>query len=332
MHCRFNNPCGDSFTINDSSTIAARPMKRDWDLADLRVFCNVARRSSFNGAATELGISPAYVSKRVSSLEQALGATLFHRTTRRVMITEAGETAYAWAKRVLEAADALHQEVSGSRKSLSGVLRVSTSLRLGRNHVSPILGLLSKRHSGLEIWLELVDRRVDLLDEGFDVDIRMGEVSEPHLVAHLVAPNARVLCASPSYLKRRGHPKTLAELARHECLLYRERHQTFGVWRMHGPHGIESVKVAGPMGSNHSDIVRNWALEGRGITLLASWDVAAQLRDGSMLRVLPEFNQPADIWAVTPSRLDDSLKLRVCVEFLVRHLQRGAHALDTSVR
>src|SRR6185436_9766341 len=114
-------------------------------------------------------ISPAYVSKQVSGLEKALGAALFHRTTRRVVITEAGETAYAWARRVLETAESLHQEVTGSRKSLSGILRVSTSLRLGRNHVSPILALLSKRYSELEIWLELVDRRVDLLAEGFDV-------------------------------------------------------------------------------------------------------------------------------------------------------------------
>ena len=307
-------------------------MKSRWDLTDLRVFCNVARRSSFSGAATELGISPAYVSQRVSALESALGAALFHRTTRRVVITQAGETAYAWARRVLEAADSLHQEVTGSKKSLSGVLRVSTSLRLGRNHVSQILALLSKRYSELEIWLELVDRRVDLLAEGFDVDIRMGEVDEPHLVAHQIATNARVLCAAPSYLKRRGQPQSLAELARHDCLLYRERHQTFGVWRMQGPHGAESVKVAGPMGSNHSDIVRNWTLDGRGITLLASWDVAAELREGSVRRVLPGYHQPADVWAVTPARLDNSVKLRVCVEFLVQQLRRGPHALDTSVR
>lgn len=306
-------------------------MKNNWDLADLRVFCHVARRSSFSGAATELGVSPAHVSQRVSELERKLGAALFHRTTRRVVITEAGETAFAWAQRVLDAADALNREVTGSRKSISGAFRVSTSLRLGRNHVSPILALLSKRYPELDIWLELVDRRVDLLAEGFDVDIRIGDVSEPHLVAHPVAADVRVLCAAPAYLKRRGAPKSLADLARHDCLLYRERHQTFGVWRMSGPHGAESVKVAGRMGSNHSDIVRNWTLEGRGITLLAGWDVADELRSGSVVRVLPAYTQPADIWAVTASRLDNSLKLRACVDFLLQHLRHGPQALDTSV-
>ena len=307
-------------------------MKNSWDLAELRIFCNVARRSSFGGAATEMGVSPAHVSQRVSELERKLGATLFHRTTRRVVITEQGETAYAWARRVLDAADALNREVTGSRQSISGVFRVSTSLRLGRNHVSPILALLAKRFPELDVWLELVDRRVDLLAEGFDVDIRMGEVSEPHLHAHQVATNVRVLCAAPAYLKRHGTPKTLADLARHDCLLYRERHQTFGVWRMNGPHGAESVKVAGRMGSNHSDVVRNWTLDGRGITLLAGWDVADELRAGTVVRVLPGYSQPADIWAVTPSRLDNSVKLRACVEFLLKHLRQGPHALDTTLQ
>ena len=106
----------------------------------------------------------------MGDLERALGAPLFHRTTRRVVITEAGETAYALARRVLEAADTLNHEVTGTKKSISGVFRVSTSLRLGRNPVSPIVAQLSKRHSGLEIWLQLVDRRIDLLAEGFGAD------------------------------------------------------------------------------------------------------------------------------------------------------------------
>ena len=223
-------------------------MNNQWDLADLRVFCQVARRSSFVAAATELGISPAYVSKRVSDLEQALGVTLFHRTTRRVKISDAGETAYAWAQKVLEAADGLNDSVTRSDARLSGTLRISASLRLGRNHLSPILAELHRQHPELDIWLELMDRRVDLLAEGFDIDVRMGEVTEPHLVTHLVAENARVLCAAPSYLARRGMPRSLPDLASHDCLLYRERHQTFGVWRLQGPCGTESIKVTGPVG------------------------------------------------------------------------------------
>lgn len=307
-------------------------MNNQWDLIDLRVFCQVARRSSFVAAASELGISPAYVSKRISDLERALGVTLFHRTTRRVRISDTGEAAYAWAQKVLEAADALHEHVTRSDARLSGPLRISASLRLGRDHLSPILAELHHAHPDLDIWLELMDRRVDLLAEGFDIDLRMGEVSEPHLVPHLMAESARVLCAAPSYLARRGTPRTLADLAHHDCLLYRERHQTFGVWRMQGPEGTETIKVTGPIGSNHSDIVCNWALDGHGITLLAGWDVARALQSGQLVRVLPAYRQDANVYAVTVSRLQTSPKLRACMQFITERLRQGPHALDTSIR
>ena len=306
-------------------------MNNDWDLIDLRVFCQVARRSSFVAAATELGISPAYVSKRVADLERALGVTLFHRTTRRVRISDAGEAVYAWARKVLDAAEGLNDSVSRTDTRLSGQLRISASLRLGRNHLSPILAELRRAHPELEIWLELMDRRVDLLAEGVDIDVRMGEVSEPHLVTHLVVENARVLCASPEYLARRGTPKTAADLASHDCLLYRERHQTFGVWRLQGPQGIESVKITGPMGSNHSDIVSNWALAGHGIILLAGWDVAPALKFGKLVRVLPEYRQEANVWAVTAAKLQTSPKLRTCTQFIIERLRNGPYALDTSI-
>lgn len=303
----------------------------EWDLVDLRVFCSVARRSSFIAAAMELGISPAYVSKRIAGLEAALGVTLFHRTTRRVHISAEGEVAYERARAVLEAADGLKHDVAGARATPSGVLRIATSLRLGRNHVSHVLSRLQRQYPALDVWLELVDRRVDLLGEGFDIDIRVGEVSEPHLVAHLIARSCRVLCAAPSYLERRGSPRTLADLARHDCLLFRDREQSFGVWRLDGPHGRESVKVTGPVGSNHSDAVHNWALDGHGIILLSSWDVAHRLADGSVVRVLPEYRQSADVWAATPTRLGHSAKLKVCVEFVLQGLTQGPFALNTSV-
>lgn len=307
-------------------------MNNDWDLIDLQVFCQVARRSSFVAAAAELGISPAYVTKRVAKLEKALGVILLHRTTRRVRISDAGEEAYAWARKVLEAADEFATGVAGGNRLPAGPLRISTSLRLGRHHIAPILADMSRTYPGLDIWLEVMDRRVDLLGEGFDIDVRMGDVLEPHLVAHPVATNVRVLCAAPSYLEHRGQPKSLADLASHDCLLYRERHQTFGLWRLHGPNGPEAVKVTGFMGSNQADVVRTWAHQGLGIIPLASWDVAADLREGRLVRVLAQYHQSADVWAVTPAKSSQSSKLRLCTQFLVSRLQKGPYALDTSVR
>jgi LysR family transcriptional activator of dmlA len=303
-------------------------VKNNWDLIDLRVLCAVARRSSFTGAAVDLGISVAYVTKRIAQLERRLGAALFLRTTRRVSITAQGETVYSWARKVLDAAEELDQAVASSRDSPVGTLKLSTSHRLGSGHIAPILGLLRQQHPGLEIWLELVDRRVDLIAEGFDLDIRVGEVQEPHLVALKIASSARVLCAAPAYLARRGRPASLAELARHDCLLFRDRDRPFGVLRLEGPHGPEAVTVSGPMGSNQSDPIHQWALHGLGIALFSQWDAAQALRTGALERVLPQYQQPADIYAVMPTRSTDSAKLQVCLGFLREQLRAGPHALE----
>ena len=261
-----------------------------------------------------------------------MGVTLFNRTTRRVVISEAGEAAYEWAKRVLDAAEEWADRSSISTEGLTGTLRVSTSLRLGRNHLSPILDALKTQHPKLDIWLELVDRRIDLLGEGIDIDVRMGEVNEPHLIAHHVMPNIRMLSASPSYLQTYGSPQTLKDLSQHECLLYRERHQTFGNWRMIGPRGVETVRVSGSVGSNHSDLVRNWAIDGKGIVLLASWDIHEQIENGDLVRVLPEYHQPADVWATTVARVNQSPKLQQCLKFIVDSLKLGPYALHVTTK
>ena len=219
-------------------------MNKGWDLADLEVFCAVLRRSSFTGAAKELGLSSAQVTKRIAGLERALGVTLFHRTTRRVHVSRTGEAAYAWARKVFEAADGLNAEVTAAKGVPTGMLRISTSMKLGRTHVAPILALMVDRYPRLEVWLEMVDRRIDLLAEGFDLDIRVGDASEPHLIAHRIAQSVRVLCAAPSYLRRRGQPRTLNEVAQHDCLLFRDREQAFGVLRMEGPRRQHEARTA----------------------------------------------------------------------------------------
>jgi LysR family transcriptional activator of dmlA len=302
-------------------------MNNDIKLIDLRVFCRVALLSSFVAAAQELGISPAYVSKRIAELERRLGVVLFQRTTRRVRLSAQGETAYALARGILADVDALGAEMSDARAALSGPLRVSTSLRLGRNHVSPILAMFGREHPGLEIWLELVNSRMDMIDEHIDIDIRVGEVNEQNLIAQRVIESERVLCASPAYIEKRGAPGSVTELARHDCLLFRGRDQPFGVWRLEGPGGVESIKVSGRAGSNHGDIIRNWALDGYGIIMLSDWDVADDLDSGAFVRVLPKHAQPANVMAVTAIRSASSARIRHAVEFLVAQLREGRYAL-----
>jgi LysR family transcriptional activator of dmlA len=296
-------------------------------LRDLQLFCEVARRSSFIAAATETGLSPAHVSKRIATLETMLGVKLFNRTTRRVNITSDGEATFVWAQKILEDVGAMFDALSGGQREPQGTLRVCTSLRLGREHVAPILSLLRRHYPALEVWVELLDRRVDLIADNFDIDVRVGEVQEKHLIAHRIASSSRVLAAAPDYLARRGQPRVPADLAQHDCLLFRSRDDRFGVWRLVGPNGAETVKVTGPMASNHSDIVRQWAHDGHGIIMASRWDVAASLTSGALVQVLPGYHQPADIWAVTAVRSSSSAKVRSCVAFLREQLAQGPYAL-----
>ncbi len=304
-------------------------MNLDFQLQDLRVFCLAARKASFAATATELGVSPAYVSKRIGMLEKALGVTLFLRSARRVAVTADGERVYASAQRIFEGVEHMGETVARDRLDPRGTLRVTTSFRLGRRHIAPALSLLARRHPGLDITLDAVDRRVDLVSENVDLDVRLGEVDEPHLVAHRIAESTRVLCASPDYLARHGAPDGVQDLGRHDCLVLRDRNQAFGVWRLDGPDGATTkVKVTGRLSSNNADIVRGWAVDGHGILCQTSWDLHEDLAAGRLVQVLPAWSQPADVWAASTVRLSHSAKVRACVDFLQRELNGdGPHAL-----
>jgi LysR family transcriptional regulator, transcriptional activator for dmlA len=287
---------------------------------DLRVFTVVARKASFVAAADELGSSVAYVSKRIRLLEEALSVKLLQRTTRRVVVTEEGERVFHWAERILDEVDQLLQEVSITKSTPRGSLRISTSFGFGRNIVAPMISSMAVRYPALQVRLEVFDRIVDVATEGFDLDIRVGDEIAPHLIARQLATNHRVLCAAPAYLALRGTPRSLVDLAGHDCLVIKERDHPFGVWRLRstsrGSAQDEVVKVTGPLSTNHGEIAVQWAVDGRGIILRSLWDVGPLLRKGQLVQVLPDYGQEANVWAVYPSRLTTSAKVRVCVEYL----------------
>nr|WP_178132470.1 MULTISPECIES: LysR substrate-binding domain-containing protein [unclassified Pseudomonas] len=285
------------------------------NLEDLAVFVQVAKRASFAAAASELGMSTAFISKRIRLLEQNLGVRLLHRTTRRVSVSEDGERVYHWALRILDSVQRMGDEVSALHREPSGQLRIASSLGLGRRFVAPALSELAARYPQLDIRLDVHDRLVDLVAEGVDLDIRVGNEIAANLIAKPLAKNRRVLCAAPAYLERRGTPRSLAELTSHDCLVIKERDHPFGVWHLEGPSGEENVKVTGPLSSNHGEVVHQWCLDGRGILLRSWWDVHDSLADGRLVQVLPEYQQQADIWAVHAAPLASSARVRVAVEF-----------------
>jgi len=287
---------------------------------DLRVFVTVVRKGSFAAAAAELGMSAAYVSKRIGVLEDGLGIMLFQRSTRRVVITGDGERVFSRAQTILDNLDDLVDEVSERRRAPSGRVRICSSFGFGRNMVAPAIARLVAAYPGLQIRFEVFDRLVDPVAEGFDLDVRVGDEIAPNLIARRLMDNHRILCAAPGYLARHGTPKTLQELRGHQCLAIKERDHPFGVWRLRGRSGEETVKVSGPLSTNHGEIALRWAVEGAGIVLRSLWDVQPHLDAGSLVQVLPEYTQEANVWAVYPQRLAGSGKLRVCVEFLEQQL------------
>lgn len=289
-------------------------------LMDLYVFCTVVRRASFISAANELGSSAAFISKRIQILEKTMGSQLLHRSTRKVSLTDSGEQTFLWAQQILNTVDEMREDVSSTSQHPQGSIRITSSFGFGRCHVAPVLAELSKQYPSLDIRFDVIDAVVDLVKEGIDLDIRIGNEIAPHLIAKKLFGNQRILAAAPSYLAEYGTPKKLSELAQHQCLVIKERDHPFGIWRLNHKNGEQSVKVSGRLAANNGEMVRLWALAGHGIMLRSIWDVSEAIKSGELIQVLPEYRQDADIWAVYPSRLTASAKLRVCVEFIADQL------------
>ncbi|WP_349742820.1 LysR family transcriptional regulator [Roseateles cavernae] len=286
--------------------------------SDLAFFSLLMRHGSLAAAAQQLGITPPAVSKRLAALERRLGVRLLHRTTRRISLTPEGETYLVDGARVLAELDALERTVAGSRAAPMGLLRVSATLGFGRRHIVPALSVFAREFPEVEAQLHLSDRPVNLVEQGFDMQIRFGELPDARLTARLLARNRRLLCAAPAYLQRAGMPATPRELAQHACIFLRERDETFGTWHMSQGARQETIKVRGPLSSNDGESTLAWALDGHGILLRSQWDVAGLLRQGALLPVLADWSLPsADIYAVFPTRSHLSAKTRALVDFLL---------------
>lgn len=285
-------------------------------LDDLQLFCQVVRHRSFAATARAMGVSKALVSKRIGLLEQVIKERLFHRTTRHVGLTAQGEVVHQWALRILEDVRLMGEAVSQEKSVAEGLIRICSSSGFGRSKLAAALSALAVQQPQLEIQLELLDRAVDLVEEGFQLDIRVGSVREGNVITRRIAANRRILCAAPSYVAAHGMPQSVSALTRHQCILIRERDQDYGRWTLQGPQGEEVVRVGGRLASNNGEIARLWALDGHGIILRSAWDVADDVQHGRLLHILPEQYQPADVWAVYPERSSASAKVRVCIAFL----------------
>ncbi|MCB1484985.1 MAG: LysR family transcriptional regulator, partial [Hyphomicrobiaceae bacterium] len=254
-------------------------------ISDLDIFARVARTGNMSAAGREMGLSPAVVSKRISLLEERLGARLFQRTTRQLTLTETGEGYFKRVVDILSLVEEAEDYVSRRNTKPRGTLKISVPTTFNRLHIAPHLPTFFARYPDIELDVHLSDHFVDIIREGFDVAIRIGELEDSSLVARKLANEKRVMCASPLYLERAGTPKDLSELEGHNCLLAGAQ----DVWRLEGPDGPQDVRVRGNIRSNSADFTRTAILQGLGIGLRAWWDVAKEIERGELRIVLPEY-------------------------------------------
>ena len=287
------------------------------DLSDLAFFSLLARQPSLAAAAQALDITPPAVSRRLAALEQRLGVRLLNRTTRRLSLTPEGERYMDDGEQILRDIERLERSLGESREQPRGLLRINAGFGFGRRHLGPAISDFVQQWPDVEIILHLSDRALDLTEHAIDIGIRFGPPPDARILARRIAPNRRLLCASPDYLARRGQPAVPRELAGHDCIVIRENERAFNNWQLTDGTQQVTVKVHSPLAVNHGEIAVDWALTGHGIILRSEWDIAADLRAGRLVRVLPDWiGIAADIHAIYPQRHLLTAKVRAFVDFL----------------
>ena len=287
-------------------------------LQEMAVFSKVVAAGSLSAAARELGLSPALVSRRLAALEARLGVRLVNRTTRSLHLTVEGSRYYDACTRVLAEIEEADAAVSAGRVEPQGALKVALPASFGHQHVAPLVPQFAARYPKVQLALSLSDRSVNLMDEGFDVAVCIADLQDSSLAARKLAPNRRVVCASPAYLAAHGIPHTPEDLAKHNCLVASE---FVSNWEYKAAdERSAAVRVQGRYACDNWEVLREWALAGLGIALKSTWDVYRHLQDGSLVALLPGYTFHSDvaIYAVYPHRRFLPAKTRVFIEFLAQ--------------
>jgi len=287
------------------------------NLSDIAIFVRVVDVGSFTGAADALGISQPVVSKSVTRLEERLGARLLNRTTRRLSLTEAGSELYRRSLHALKQIEDAELEVARFQTEPRGTLRVNAPMSFSILHLGPVVQEFLTRFPGVSLELVLDDGFVDMVAEGYDLVLRIGQLGDSQLIARRLAPCRTVLCASPEYLQKRGEPQTPEDLLNHNCLVY-TLGSTPRAWALIGPDGEEQkIPLRGNFATNNGLVHRALALGGAGIALLPTFYVGDELRAGRLKAVLRDWALPdLSLNAVYPERRNLSPKVRAFIDFL----------------
>lgn len=285
----------------------------------LQTFVAVVEAGSFSAAAARLDCAKSAASRQVAALEGHLGVQLLNRTTRRLSLTDAGREFYERAQRILADLEEAELSVAAEQTALRGRLRLAAPLSFGLRHLAPALDEFLADHPELVLDLDLDDRRINLVEEGFDLALRIGELADSSLVARPLAPIRMQLCASPAYLRRHGTPQTPADLAFHAGLVYGNIPEA-QQWRfLDANDKVHSVKVPARLRANNGDVLVQAALAGLGLVVTPTFIAHRALAAGELVPVLPEYRAPGTrAYAVYPSRRHLPQRVRVLIDFLAQ--------------
>ncbi|MGA8172292.1 MAG: LysR family transcriptional regulator [Methylocystis sp.] len=282
----------------------------------MRAFVAVAERGHFALASERLGMSRTMASKLVMDLEAHLGQRLLNRTTRKVSLTEQGAAYLERCRDILTAIEEAEREITAQASEPVGQLRVTAPMSFGTSHVAPQIAVYTARHPRVSVDLVLNDRLVDIVEEGYDLAIRIGRLVDSSLVAKRVGGTQLIVCASPAYLAAHGAPKTPADLAKHECLLYSYA-SAGAVWTFSGVSGEETVRVGGRVACNNGDAICAMAIAGLGVVAQPDFIASRHLRSGALEQVLAAYTDRATgIYAIHASHRHVPVKLRCFIDQL----------------
>ena len=289
---------------------------------DMRLFCQVMESGSFTAAAEQLGLSKQFVSRRLIQLEDRLGVRLLNRSTRRLDVTPLGQSYYESALRLLSEVEQVEQGIAGQNSEPRGTIRLSAPLSFAMAHLGCLLPVFLQRYPQVSVEVDLSDRPVDLIGEGYDLVLRIGTLGDSTLIARRIASVQRVYCASPAYLALRGTPQKPDDLAAHDCLPYGHGRQV--QWRFQSKGKLQSLNVSGRMRVNNGELLRDTAIAGLGVTYLPTFIVADALKDGRLVTLLDDFApEPLTLSAVYPQHRQRSRPVQALVDFLRERLASG---------
>lgn len=298
-------------------------------LKQLETFVAVATRGSLTAAAQLEGVAPAIIGRRIDALEARLGVKLLLRTTRRITLTDEGSAFLEDCQRLLADLQNAEASVSAGGVKASGHLRITAPAGFGRRHIAPLVPLFLDRHPEVTLSLDLTDRLIDLVNEGYDCAVRVGDLADSSLVSLRLADNRRVCVASPDYLQRHGTPGTPADLARHQCLAYSSVSSQPRGWVFRVDNEIQHIRVSGRMDCADGAVLHTWCLQGYGLAWRSLWEVGPSLASGELVEVLEDFAAPPNgVFAVFAQRKHQPLRLRLWLDYLKEHFASGTELVQ----